>query len=83
MNENDIYNPNEMNGEQKFLCRIWGVVAIAVVCIIISFFLCNMYGKHLIADVVKSGVNPIDARLAIEDGMSSEIITSILSKKLK
>ena len=74
-----------MDSENKFWCRIWGMTFAGLVCIVMSISSCNMYGKYKIAEVIKGGVDPIEARMALagDSTTSAQIITSILSKQKK
>lgn len=77
------YDPNGMNGEHKFWVRIWTIVATGLVCIVMSLSSCNMYEKNKIAEVIKGGTDPIEARMALSgDGTNTaQIVTSILTKQ--
>lgn len=79
------YDPNGMNGEHKFWCKVWTIVATGLVCVVMSLSSCNMYGKYKIAEVIKGGADPIEARMALsgQDTSTSQIITSILTKNKK
>jgi len=78
-------NYSEMNGESKFWLRVWQSVILGFVAFIISLSSCNMYEKKQIADVIKTGVDPIEARMALsgQDTTTVQMITKILSEQKK
>jgi len=83
--ESSNYSPNEMSGEEKFWYKLWQSVIVGLVLVIMSLSPCNMYEKNRIADALKAGVDPVEARMALsgQDTTSVQIVTSILSKQMK
>ncbi len=70
--------------ENRFWCRIWTTVAVAILSIFIIVNVRIGYTKHEISEAIKSGANPIEVKLAFSGNSNeSQVITYLLSKNKK
>jgi hypothetical protein len=61
-----------MDGETRFWVCVWGVVGAVVITLILSIAYNSIQADQLIANAIKSGADPIDAKCAFE-GNSSQV----------
>ncbi len=64
-----------MDSDQKYWLGVWSFLLIGICCLIISISCCYIHSDYRIAQAIKQGANPIDAKFAFSSSdMSDNVV---------